>query len=152
MTKKYILDRCLSQFLTSRDLSSSISKLQDTLDEPIPLPPNVRATQSALRQAQKLCRSVVAQARDLAKQFQENRINAQILANPDTDPEKIAKKIKNQDAMRSMWTRIPRSKPMASGGITMVKIPCSPTADPKDPNTLFRTVVDPTEMKDLLIT
>ena len=50
-----------------------------------------------------------------------------------------------------MWRRIPNSKPRSSSGISSIRVPCDPTANPKDPETVFRSVVDPLEMENLLM-
>ena len=72
-------------------MSAVITTLQDRLSQPIPLPTSLLEAKLALRTAQKECRRVVSKARDLAKTHQENRILAKQLANPDKDPETIAK-------------------------------------------------------------
>ena len=33
----------------------------------------------------------------------------------------------------------------------MIKVPTDPEADPKNPNTVFRTVVDPSEMEEQIL-
>jgi hypothetical protein len=137
MTKKYILLKHLSQLSTSIDLTSPISRMQAALDAPIDLPPTIKETQSALRQAQKKCREVIKNARDIAKQFQADPIIARQIANPSTDPEKIAKKIRSRDAMKEMWRRIPSSKPKSTSSISMIKVPRNLAEDPKHPDTEF---------------
>ena len=52
MTKKYILLRRLSSFLTGHDMQQSIDKLQANLPFPIPLPHSLTSTKIALRDAQ----------------------------------------------------------------------------------------------------
>jgi hypothetical protein len=111
MTTKYILQKHLSQFSTNIDLSIPISCMQALLDSPIGLPTSPNETQSALRAAQKACCDVVRNARNISKQQQEDRILAPQLANPSTDPEKIAKKIRSRDATKDMWRRIPAANP-----------------------------------------
>jgi hypothetical protein len=135
MTKKYILQKHLSQLSTSRDLSAPIDRMQALLDSPIDIPPTVKETQSALRLAQKECRQVILNARNIAKQCQEDRIIARQIANPSVDPEKIAKKIRSRDATKEMWQRIPSSKPQSTSSISMIKVPRNPNDDPKLPNT-----------------
>jgi hypothetical protein len=151
MTTKYILQKHLSQPTNNIDVSASIARMQALLDTPIDLPSSSKETQSALRKAQKTCREVIRNACDIAKQYQEDRIIARQIANPSTDPEKIAKKIHSHDATRDMWRKIPSSKPRSSTGISMIKVPRHPEDNPKNPNTEFRTVVDPAEMESLLI-
>ena len=151
MSTKYVLARHLSQLLTKRDMSESIQRLQAKLPEPIPLPASIPLTQNALRRAQTQCRHVVRNARNLRKQYQQDRIDALQLAHPDDDPDHLARRIKHRDAISEMWKKIPSSKPRSSGGISMLKVPRDPTADPKAPNTEFRTVVDPVEMETLLL-
>jgi hypothetical protein len=125
--------------------------MQALLGTPIDLPSSTKETQSALRKAQKTCREAIHDAREIAKQHQEDRLIARQIANPSTDPEKIAKKIRSRDATRDMWRRIPSSKPHSSIGISMIKVTRHPEDDPKNPGTAFRTVVDPSEMESLLI-
>ena len=151
ITTKYIISRHLSQLLTHRDMSTSIASLQASLSQPVSLPPSVTATQHALRNAQRECRLVVRKAKDLAQVYQAERIRAKQLANPDIEPTKIERLLKHRDAARDMWKRIPSYKPKASGGISMIKTPTDPSADPKHPDTTFRTVVDPAEMEQLLL-
>ena len=50
-----------------------------------------------------------------------------------------------------MWRRIPSSKPTSHGGISTIKIPANPEDDPKNPETQFRSVVDPSEIESLLL-
>ena len=50
-----------------------------------------------------------------------------------------------------MWRRISSSKTRTSTGISSIRVPCDRTANPKDPATAFRSVVDPFEMETLLL-
>ena len=151
MTTRHIYQRQLSSLITGHDMTTVIDRLQEKLPESIPLSRSRSETQKQLRNAQQTCRQVVRQARDLAKTHQETRIIAKQLANPESDPETMAKIIRHRDASREMWRRIPSSKPKNAGGISMLKIPQDSKADPKDPTTVFRSVVDPQEMEDLLV-
>ena len=151
MTAKHIHSRQLSSLLTGRDMTDQITHLQSSLSNPVPVSGSLPITRHLLRQAQHACRLVVIQARDLAKEHQDTRIVAKQLANPDSDPEQMAKLIRSRDATREMWRRIPSSRPHSTGGISMIKVPTIPTADPKHPDTVFRTVVDPEEMESLLV-
>ena len=151
MTEKYIYLRQLSALRTGRDMSGPISILQAKLPSAVLLPTSIPDAKQILRQTQKHCRAVVRRAFDLAKEHQETRIVAKQLANPSSDPESMAKIIRNRDAIRRMWRRIPSSKTKSSGGISMIKVPLDPHADPKHPDTVFRSVVDPVEMESLLL-
>ena len=151
MTKKHILARQLSSLLTGRDMSCQIDRLQTTLLNHIPIPSSIPAAKTALRLAQPECRSAVRQARDLAKTCHDTRIIAKQLANPDKDPEQIAKTIRRREAIKKMWACIPSSKPHPSGGLCMVKIPSNPSDDPKHPDTSFRSVTDPSHIESLLL-
>ena len=151
MTKKYILLRRLSHFLTGRDMHDPIARLQAKLVSPVPLPSSLQLTKVALQEAQRDCRAVVRQARDLAKAHQDMRITAKELANPDKDPDQIAKEIRRRDSTREMWKRIPSSKPPTLGGLSSIKIPVNPTDDPKHPDTIFKSVVDPPVIESLLL-
>jgi exonuclease III len=152
MTTKFIYLRQLSQLRTGRDMTAKIQRLQSILPEPVPVSPSLTQTRKDLRDSQRACRQVVVQARDLAKSFQEERIQAKQLANPDLDPEDIAKQIRQREALRDMWRRIPSTKSKRSGGLSMIKVPTDPAADPKHPDTTFRTIVDPVEMESALLT
>ena len=123
MTTRYIYQRQLSSLLTGHDMTIVIDRLQEKLPESVPLSESMVETKKQLRNAQHTCCLVVRQARDLAKTHQETRIVAKPLANPDSDPETIAKIIRHRDASREMWRRIPSSKPKNAGGISMLKIP-----------------------------
>jgi exonuclease III len=151
MTIKFIHLRQLSQLLTGFDMSGNISRLQQLLPVPVPVSMSLVQTRKSLRDAQRHCRQTIMKARDLARIYQDERITAKQLANPDKDAEQIAKDIRKRDATREMWRRIPSSKPKSSGGISMIKVPTDPTANPKDPQTIFRSVVDPSEMEVLLL-
>jgi hypothetical protein len=95
---------------------------------------------------------VVRNARDIAKQLQEDCIMAQQIANLSSNPEKIAKKIRSRDTMKEMWQSIPSSiKPHSTSSISMIKVLRNPSNNPKHPSTTLRTVLDPTEMESLLI-
>ena len=152
MTTRHIYQRQLSSLLTGHDMNTVINKLQDQLPKPISISNVLSVTQKQLRSAQSECRKVVRNARDLAKSQQETRIVAKQLANPDCDPDAVAKVIRNRDAYRELWKRIPSSRMKVSGGISTIRVPKDMGADPKDPATEFRTVVDPSEMEDLLLT
>ena len=81
----------------SRDMSSQISRLQELLPSPVAISQDLSEFRTSLRLAQKQCRQVVRKARDLALSYQDERIRAKQLANPDVDPEHIAKTVKQRD-------------------------------------------------------
>ena len=151
MLTKEIIKRQITFLLTNRDMSAVIKTMQDKLPSPINIPISLPEAKKALRAAQLACRHVVSKARDLARNHQENRIVAKQLANPEKDPDKIAKIIRNRDATKEMWRRIPNCKPRASSGISMIKVPTNPDEDPKHPTTVFKTVVDPSQMEELIL-
>ena len=96
MISKQILKRQLTALLTNRDMSTVITALREKIQTPITIPTSIPDAKAALRKAQRTCRLVAVKARDLAKQHQETRIIAKQLANPDKDPDSIAKAVRDK--------------------------------------------------------
>jgi exonuclease III len=146
-TKLYILKRALSQWRTGLDGTTALAIMQSKLDHPIIIPTTLADLRLALRDAQRARREVIKQGRELRSMYQQDRIKALQLANPKKAPEIIEKAFYNAQASKEMFKKVPSARPATSGGITSIKIPEDPTADPKASSTVFKTVVDPIEIE-----
>jgi hypothetical protein len=69
------------------------------------------------------------------------------MASPEKRPEKVEKVYLNTRASKEMFRRVPSARATMAGGISMIKVPVDPEADPKAPTTVFKTIVDPTEVE-----
>ena len=127
---------------TNINMSVSIANKQDTLPNPVPLPPDIPTTNHAIRIARKATRLIVKDAKNIAETYKREKITAHQLARPKVDPNVIENQIRQNHAMKEMYRKVPSSKPRISGGISMIKIPTDPTADPQNPKTKFSSVVD----------
>ena len=151
MTTLHILQRHLTQLKTHIDMSVSIANKHDSLPNPVPLPSDIPTTNSAIRIARKATRLIVKDAKNIAETYKREKITAHQLARPKIDPNVIENQIRQNHAMKEMYRKVPSSKPRISGGISMIKIPTDPTADPKNPTTKFSSVVDPVQIENLII-
>ena len=147
MNKLYILKRALSSTLNGIDMSVAIALQQTKLDTPITIPDSLEGIKEALRQARRSRREVIKQGKQHRQQYQKDKIRALQMANPSKPPSKVEKVFLNTLASKEMFRRVPSARPTTSGGISMIKVPVDPTADPKDPNTTFQAIVDPVEVE-----
>ena len=147
MNKLYILKRALSSKLNGIDMSMSIALKQSKLTEPVDIPDSLAAIKIALRQARRDRRDVLKTGKQQRKQFQDDKIKALQMASPSKPPEKVEKVFRNTLASKEMFRRVPTARPTSSSGISMIKVPIDPTADPKAPTTEFKSVVEPTEVE-----
>jgi endonuclease/exonuclease/phosphatase family metal-dependent hydrolase len=150
-TRLHILKRVLSQWRTGLDGTIAITMKQSKLDTPIVIPTSLQDIQRALREAQIARRTVIRKAKDLRYMSQQDRIRALQLANPKKDPLEIEKAFHNARAAKEMYRNVPSARPANSGGISTIKVPEDPDADPKAPNTTFKSIVDPTEIEHHLL-
>jgi hypothetical protein len=83
--------------------------------------------------------------------YQKDRIRALQLAEPKKDPHLIEKAFVNAQASKEMHRKVPSAWPAASGGISSIKVPVDPLADPKASNTEFKSIVDPLEIERYIL-
>lgn len=147
MNRLYILKRVLSQWLTGLDSSRSIASMQAKLSSPIEIPTTRAAINASLRKAQKDRRLIVQKAKTFRETFKQDRIRALQLASPKKAPEIVEKAFHSAQASKELYRKVPSARPRASGGISTIRVPIDPTADPKDKNTIFKSVVEPLEVE-----
>ena len=73
------------------------------------------------------------------------------MANPKKSPEKVEKVYLNTLASKELFHRVPSARKINSDGITMIKVPTNNQANPKAPDTEFRSVVNPAEVEQLIL-
>ena len=151
MTKLYLLKRVLSQYRTGYDMSIPISQMQTTLPEPIDIPTDIKSINTALRAAQQERRILIRKSHQRRRDYNQEKIMALQLANPKINPQQIETNFVNTTASKEMYRKVPSARPIKSGGINTIKVPAIPSDDPKHPDTIFRTVVDPTEIEKLIL-
>ena len=147
MNKLYILKRALSSKLTRIDMTVSIELQQAKLATRIIIPKELAEIQAALRQVRRERRTIIKQGTLLRQTYQQDKIIALQMANPRKNPEQVQKVFLNTLASKEMFRRVPTARPAFSGGISMIKIPVDSSADPKDPNTEFKAIVDPSKVE-----
>jgi exonuclease III len=151
MNRLYILKRALSQWLTGLDMSVAISMRQAKLESPVPIPNTLPDLKTALREAQKHRREVLRSGKEHRQTYQQDRILALQMANPKKAPATIEKAFYSSIASKELFRRVPSARPVTSSGISMIKVPLIPTADPKAKDTVFRSVVDPLEVERFIL-
>ncbi len=151
MNRLYILKRALSSKLTGINMSIAIQLKQARRPEPVVIPDTEADIKSDLRQARRDRRIVLRESAQLRKSRQQEKIKALQMANPTKPPDKVEKVYKNTLASKEMFRRVPSARPVASGGISMIKVPVDPSADPKAPGTEFRSIVDPSEVEQHIL-
>jgi zinc-binding in reverse transcriptase/Endonuclease/Exonuclease/phosphatase family len=151
LNQLFIMKRALSQKLTGLDCSAAISTMQAKLDVPITIPDTTKDIHLALRALQRTRREVIVHNKNLKSTFQQDRIQALKLASPKIDPDKIEKSFHHRQASKELYRKVPSAKPRSLSGISMIKVPVDPTADPKAPNTLFKSIADPAEVESHIL-
>ena len=147
MNHLYILKCALSQWTTGLNMEQAINMMQQKIPTPITIPDTLHDIKSALREARRTCREVIAKGRQYRKDKNKDKIAALQMANPDKAKELVEKEFNNTKASKEMYRRVPSARPKSSGGISMIKIPESPDDDPKAPGTRFKSVVEPMEVE-----
>jgi hypothetical protein len=79
---------------------------------------------------------------------QQEKIKALQLASPEKLPEKVKKVFL---AAKEMFQRVPSAGAIISGGISMIKVPKDPNADPKAASTVFESTVEPSEVEQHIL-
>jgi hypothetical protein len=151
MNRLFVLKRVLSQHLTGIDMSISIKLVQSKMSIPLLIPTERHEVLALLRQARRDRRDVIKQGVRLRQSNQQEKIKALQMANPEKRPEKIEKVYLNTLASKEMFRRVPSAQASKAGGISMIKVPVDPEADPKAPTTLFKSIVDPTEVEQHIL-
>jgi hypothetical protein len=123
-TQLRIYQKLVSQFRTNRDMSIQINKKQQQLNEPIPLPNDLKTALRLLRSAQREVRNLSRQAYQLKDKYRAATADA--LARSDNAcAKKALARIQRAEATKEMFQRLPRSKPRPTGGLSLIKIPLS---------------------------
>lgn len=155
MTTLHILKRRLSSILTGYDMTEQIERRQRSLAEPVAIPATYSETVQAIRHARRRCREVAKKARELREEYHQLRIRALQAQFPDKDPTKLENQYHRAQEMKNLYQRIPSAKPRASGGLSMLKVPCDPGVDPKDvprnDDSQWRMIQDPQEIERTLL-
>ena len=151
MNKLYILKRVLSQYHTHFDMTASIHAMQMTLPNPIPIPTTLKDINHDLRAARRDVRQIARDGYKRRKEYAQEKILALQLANPKKSPASIEKSFINAQASKELYRKVPSARPASSGGISMIKIPIDPSADPKHPDTTFQSIVDPLEVENHIL-
>jgi hypothetical protein len=151
MTQLYIIKKAISQQRTNIDMSVPIAVMQAKLNNPISIPTSPAELNQALRAAQKLRREVLAKGKELRQFFKQDRIKALQLASPKKPPDLIEKSFHGVQASKELFKKVPSARPRNSGGISMIKVPIDPNADPKDSSTIFKSIVDPVEIEKQIL-
>jgi hypothetical protein len=145
-TRLHILKRVLSQWQTGLDGSTAIAIKQSKLSSPLIIPSSLAELKVALRDAQRARREVIKKGKELRNVYHQDRIKALQLANPKKDPDSIEKAFHSAQASKEMFRKVPSARPTTSGGISSIKIPVDPLNDPKDSQTIFKSIIDPMEI------
>lgn len=150
-TRLYILKMTLSQWKTGLEGQESILIKQSKLEHPIEIPTTLAGMKTALREAQRERRAVIIKGKELRSMYQKDRIRALQLASPKKDPQLIEKAFHSAQASKEMYRKVPSARPVASGGISSIKVPVDPLADPKAANTEFKSIVEPLEIERYIL-
>jgi hypothetical protein len=151
MTQLYIIKKAMSQQRTNIDMSVLIDLMQAKLDNPILIPTTKAELNQALRAAQTLRREVLKKGKELRQFFKQDHIKAFQLANLKKPPDLIEKSFHSIQASKELFQKVLSTRPRVSGGISMIKVPVDPSADPKDSSTLFKSIVDPIEIEQQIL-
>jgi hypothetical protein len=146
-TRLHILKRVLSQWRTGLDGSTAIAIKQSKLRSPLSIPTLLEDLKAALRNAQRSQREVIKKGKELRNVYYQDRIKALQLANPKKDPDVIEKAFHSAQASKEMFRKVPSARPATSSRISSIKVPEDPLKDPKDPQTIFKSIVDPIEIE-----
>jgi hypothetical protein len=131
-------------------MQSQISRRQTQLSDPIILPDSISKANSTLRSARRRCCQVATEARSLRKTCEDERLSAFKLANPDQNPAKLEHQFFRALETKEMFHRLPSIKPKSTGGLSMVKIPDSETANSKTAEN-WTTITDPIQVKKQIL-
>jgi hypothetical protein len=94
---------------------------------------------------------VLRSSKEHRQTYQQDHILALKLANPKKAPAIIEKAFYSSIASKEMFRRVPSPCPVTSGGISMIKVPLIPTADPKAIDTVFKSIVEPLEVEQYIL-
>jgi hypothetical protein len=83
--------------------------------------------------------------------YQKDQIRALQLAEPKKDPRIIEKAFATAQASKEMYRKVPSARPAVSSGISTIKVPVDPLADPKASTTAFKSIVDPMEIESYIL-
>jgi hypothetical protein len=150
MTTLYILKMQLNQLSTHRNMQSQIANCQKQVMESVLLPTNFNETNSALRLARQHCRQVASEARTLRKTREDEQLAAFKLANSKQDPQKLEHQFFCTLETKAMFCQLPNIKPKSSGGLSVIKVPDPPTANPKTA-TNWTTIANPLLVKGTIL-
>ena len=151
MNHLFVLKRALSQKLTKIDMTVGIALKQSKLSIPIEVPEDLREIQGALRQARRDRRAVVLKGVQAKQNFHSEKIKALQMANPSKEPDKVEKTYRNVLASKELFRRVPSARPFNNNGISMIKVPVDPLADPKAADTVFQSIVEPNEVEQRIL-
>jgi hypothetical protein len=151
MNRLFILKRALSQSLTGIDMSISIKIMQSKMSNPVKIPTERSELLALLRQARRDRRDVIKQGLRFRKSYQHEKLKALQMASPEKLPEKVEKMFLATLASKEMFRRVPSARASMSGGISMIKVPVDPKADPKAPTTVFKSIVKPSEVEQHIL-
>jgi hypothetical protein len=83
--------------------------------------------------------------------YHQDRIKALQLVNPKKDPDAIEKAFHSAQASKEMFWKVPSARPAISSGISSIKVPVDPLNNPKDSQTVFKSIVDPIEIEQHIL-
>jgi hypothetical protein len=130
----------------TRRIHSNYHKTIET-SSPLSIPTSLEDLKAALRNAQRSRWEVIKKGKELRNVYHQDRIKALQLANPKKDPDVIEKAFHSAQASKEMFRKVLSARPAISSGISSIKVPADPLNDPKDPQTIFKFIVDPIEIE-----
>jgi hypothetical protein len=92
-------------------------------------------------------REVIKKGKELRNVYHQDRIKALQLANPKKDSDAIEKAFHSAQASKEMFRKVPSARPATSSGISSIKVPVDPSNDPKNSQTVFKSIVDRIEIE-----
>ena len=122
MTTANILRIQLSSLRTNIDCSKQIEQKQKLLLHRIVLPTEIETTSTALRVAQKNCRTLIKEQRTKKTSMEEEQESAFVAMNPEMGAKRAAQIFKRAKDTKQMMSELP-SKMNCPGGISSILVP-----------------------------